>query len=44
MALRHRDVPMADVIIGAIAKQHKAAIITDDPLFKTLNFKTVWYK
>jgi predicted nucleic acid-binding protein len=44
MALRHRDVPMADVIIGAIAKQHKAAIITDDPHFKTLNLKTVWYK
>lgn len=44
LALRHRDVPMADVIIGALAKQHKAAVITDDPHFKTLNIKTVWYK
>jgi predicted nucleic acid-binding protein len=44
LALRHRDIPMADVIIGAIAKQHKAAIITDDPHFKMLNLKTVWYK
>jgi predicted nucleic acid-binding protein len=44
LALRHRDVPMADVMIGALAKQHKAAVITDDPHFKTLNIKTVWYK
>ncbi|RSN71724.1 PIN domain-containing protein [Candidatus Methanodesulfokora washburnensis] len=44
LALRHKDIPIADVIIGAVAKQHKAAIITDDPHFKMLNLKTVWYK
>ncbi|RSN68610.1 type II toxin-antitoxin system VapC family toxin [Candidatus Korarchaeum cryptofilum] len=44
LALRHKDIPIADVIIGAVAKQHKAAIITDDPHFKILNLKTVWYK
>jgi predicted nucleic acid-binding protein len=44
LALRHRDVPMADVIIGALAKQRKATVITDDPHFKTLSLKTLWYK
>jgi len=36
LALRHKDIPIADVIIGAVAKQHKAAIITDDPHFKII--------
>jgi predicted nucleic acid-binding protein len=44
LAFRHREIPIADVIIGAVAKQHKAAIITDDPHFKMLNLKTFWYK
>jgi len=44
LALKYKDIPIADLIIGAAAKRHKAAIITDDHHFKVLNIKTVWYK
>ncbi|RLG51260.1 MAG: hypothetical protein DRO00_07450 [Thermoproteota archaeon] len=44
MALSHRDVPLADVMIAAIAKLHKAEIVSDDPHFFELGVRTVWYK
>ncbi len=43
-AFQHRDVPMADVIISAIARRFKATVITDDPHFPILGVKTIWYK
>lgn len=44
IAFRHRDIPMADVIIGTMAKHLKATVVTDDPHFATLNVKTTWYE
>ena len=43
LALRHWDVPIADVIIGATTVVHHAEhIVSDDQHFKEMKFKTKW--
>jgi len=44
IALQHRNIPIADVIIGAVAIQLNAEIVTDDLHFTMLGVKTLWYK
>jgi predicted nucleic acid-binding protein len=44
IAFQHKGVPIADIIIAAIAKRFKATVITNDPHFATLNVKTAWYE
>jgi len=41
---REPDIPIADALIASIAKRLKAIIVTDDPHFKKLGIKTIWYK
>ncbi|MEM3404534.1 MAG: PIN domain-containing protein [Nitrososphaeria archaeon] len=43
IAFQHKGIPIADVIIGALAKRFKATVVTDDPHFTILNLKTLWY-
>lgn len=43
-AFRHKDIPMADVIIGTVAKHLKATVVTNDPHFTILGVKTTWYE
>ena len=43
LALRHWDVPIADILIGATAiMYHAENIISDDRHFKQMKFKTKW--
>ena len=43
LALRHWDVPIADVIIGAATVVHHAEhIVSDDQHFKEMKLKTKW--
>jgi|GEM_PF-534394 len=44
VAFRHRDAPIADVIISTVARRFKATVVTDDPHFTTLDVKTTWYE
>ena len=44
VAFRHRNVPIADVIISTVAQRFKATVVTDDPHFTTLDVKTTWYE
>jgi len=44
VALRHRDAPIADVIISTMAQRFKATVVTDDPHFIALGVKTTWYE
>ncbi|MGB9727455.1 MAG: PIN domain-containing protein [Nitrososphaeria archaeon] len=44
IALAHKNLPLADAIIGAIARKFSGKIISDDPHFGTLDIKTIWYK
>ncbi|RLG42400.1 MAG: hypothetical protein DRO05_01225 [Thermoproteota archaeon] len=44
MALSHGGVPLADVIIGAVAKILKTAVVSDDPHFFELGVRTIWYR
>ncbi len=44
LALSHKKVPLADIMIGSIAKSLKAPVVSDDPHFVELGIKTVWYK
>jgi predicted nucleic acid-binding protein len=44
VALRHRDTPIADVIISTMAQRFKATVVTDDPHFIALDVKTTWYE
>ncbi|MBC7091638.1 MAG: PIN domain-containing protein [Nitrososphaeria archaeon] len=44
MALVHKNLPLADAIIGAVARQFRGKIISDDPHFNRLDLKTIWYK
>ncbi len=41
---RHHNVPIADALIAAIAKRLRAIVITDDPHFKEIGVKTLWYR
>ena len=43
LALKHWDVPIADILIGATAVlYHAENIISDDQHFKQMKFKTKW--
>jgi len=43
LALRHWDVPIADILIGATTVMyHVEHIISDDQHFKQMKFKTKW--
>jgi len=44
MALSYRRVPLADILIGAVAKSLRASVVSDDPHFFELGVKTLWYK
>jgi predicted nucleic acid-binding protein len=44
IALVHKNLPLADAIIGAVAKQFNGKIISDDPHFNMLDIRRVWYK
>ncbi len=44
LALRHPEVPLADALIAALALRLKAKVVSDDPHFRELGVKTVWYK
>ena len=44
MALSHRGVPLADVMIGAVAKTLRAAVVSDDPHFFELGIRKIWYR
>jgi predicted nucleic acid-binding protein len=44
MALSHINIPICDVIIGAIAKHTGAKVVSDDLHFEELNIKTLWYE
>jgi predicted nucleic acid-binding protein len=44
IALVHKNLPLADAIIGAVAKQFDGKIISDDPHFNMLDIRRVWYK
>ncbi len=41
---RYQGIPIADALIAAIAKRLRAMIVTDDPHFKKLGLRTLWYK
>jgi predicted nucleic acid-binding protein len=43
LLLAHRDIPIADAIIGSYVKTGVAEyVVTDDPHFKALGIKTRW--
>ena len=44
LALKHPQIPLADIIIATIAHLHNAKVITDDKHFDKLGVKTIWYK
>ena len=44
IALVHKYLPLADAIIGAVAKQFNGKIISDDLHFNMLDIRRVWYK
>ena len=41
---RHQGIPIADALIAAVAKRLRAMIVIDDPRFKELGLRTLWYK
>lgn len=44
LALRHWDVPIADILIGATTLVHHAEhIVSDDQHFKQMKLKTKWF-
>lgn len=44
IALRYKHIPLADIIVGAIAKRFNGKIVSDDQHYNTIDVKTVWYK
>ncbi len=44
LSLRNPRVPLADIIIAAIAATCNATIVSDDPHFSVLGARTIWYK
>ncbi len=43
LALRHWDIPVADILIGATMVVHHAEyVVSDDEHFKDMGFKTKW--
>lgn len=43
LLLSHRNVPIADALIGSFVKTGSAEyVVTDDPHYKTLGLKTKW--
>ena len=41
---REPDIPIADALIASVAKRLKAIVVTDDPHFRELGIKTIWYR
>ncbi len=41
---RKTNIPIADALIASIAKRLRATIVTDDPHFRELGVRTIWYK
>mgnify|MGYP000073555242 CR=1 FL=1 len=44
LLLKNPDVPIAEALIAAVAKRLKAKVVTNDPHYKVLGVKTIWYK
>ena len=44
LLLKNPSIPIADALIAAVAQRLKAKVVTDDPHYKVLEVKTIWYK
>jgi len=44
LSLKHPNIPLADTLIAATTLRLKGKIVSDDPLFKIIGLKTIWYK
>jgi len=44
LSLKYPKIPLADILIAVITLRLKGKIVSDDPHFKTMGLKTIWYK
>ena len=44
LSLKYPNIPLADLLIAAITLRLKGKIVSDDPHFKTIGLKTIWYR
>ncbi|HVP23417.1 MAG TPA: PIN domain-containing protein [Conexivisphaerales archaeon] len=44
LAIAFREIPLGDTLIGATAQLLKAPVASDDPDFRKLGVKTIWYR
>jgi len=44
LLLSHPSVPVADAIIAAQSARLRAAVVSDDPHYRALGVRTIWYK
>jgi len=44
LSLKHPNIPLADILIAATTLRLKGKIVSDDPHFKIIGLKTIWYK
>ena len=44
LLLKNPDIPIADALIAAVAQRLRAKVVTDDPHYRVLGVKTIWYK
>ena len=43
LALKNPNIPIADIIIAALAQKLRAKVVTNDPHFKEIGIRTTWY-